>query len=163
MPIPQLAIDRYLRLRHKSDDLFAARREAHEAWMHERNEVGRLDSHIRSIFPSLHIEIDDAGNVSQIEFVPGQPRQVGHAFIPVDSRHRKTPLRVDPGVQHTIQLLLAARRRLAQAEAHRQRLSATGDGGAVLAEECLKALQERGWRPSGASEARGFGIVGVAR
>jgi hypothetical protein len=163
MPIPQLAIDRYLRLRQKSDDLFSARREAQEAWLHERGEVGRLDSHIRSIFPSLHIEIDDAGNVSQIEFVPGQPRQVGHAFIPIDSRHRKTPLRVDPGMQHTLQLLLAARRRLAQAEAHRQRVNATGNGVAALAEECLKALQERGWRPSGASEARGFGIAGVVR
>jgi hypothetical protein len=163
MDIPQLAIDRYLRLRQKSDDLFAARREAHEAWMHERNEVGRLDSHVRSLFPSRHIEIDDAGNVSQIEILPGQPRQVGHAFIPVDSRHRKTPLRVDPGLEHTIQLLLAARRRLAQADAHRQRLSATGNGVAVLAEECLKVLQQSGWRASGVSEARGFGIVGVAR
>jgi hypothetical protein len=28
-------------------------------------------------------------------------------------------LRVDPGVQHTIQLLLAARRRITQADAHR--------------------------------------------
>jgi hypothetical protein len=88
MSIPQLAIDRYLRLRHKSDDLFAARREAHEAWMQERGEVGRLDSHIRSLFPSVHVEVDGDGIVSQIEFVPGQPRQVGHAFIPVDGRHR---------------------------------------------------------------------------
>jgi hypothetical protein len=163
MDIPQLAIDRYLSLRQKSDDLFAARREAQEAWLHERSEVGRLDSHVRSLFPGRHIEIDDAGNISQIEFVPGQPIQVGHAFIPADGRRRKTPLRVDPGVQHTIQLLLAARRRVAQADAHRQRLNAAGNGVAVLAEECLKALQERGWRPSGASEARGFGIVGVAR
>jgi hypothetical protein len=163
MVIPQLAIDRYLRLRHKSDDLFAARREAQEVWLHERGEVGRLDSHIRSLFPGRHIEIDDAGNVSQIEVMPGQLLQVGSAFLPADSRHRKTPLRIDAGLQHTVQLLLAARRRVAQADAHRQRLSATGDGVAVLAEECLKALRERGWRPSGVSEARGLEIVGVAR
>jgi hypothetical protein len=163
MGIPQLAIDRYLRLRQKSDDLFAARREAQEAWLHEHGEVGRLDSHIRSLFVGRHIEIDDAGNVSQVEFVPGQPHQVGHAFIPVDGRYRRTPLRVDPGVQHTIQLLLAARSRLAQADVHRQRLNAADNGVAVLAEECLKVLQQRGWRSSGGSEVRGSGIIGVAR
>ena len=64
MSIWQLAIDRYLRLRHKSDDLFAARREAQEAWMHERSEVGRLEGSIRSAYPNLHIEIDDGGTVT---------------------------------------------------------------------------------------------------
>jgi hypothetical protein len=164
MPIPQTAIDRYLRLRHKSDDLFAARREAQEAWQHERNEVGRLDGHVQGLFPNRHIEIDAAGNVAQVDILPGQLRWVGISVIPDDGQRRKTALKLDAGTQHAVSLLLAARRRLAQADAHRQRLNATGDGLAQLAEECLQALLHRGWRPSGANMVHGSaGIIGVAR
>ena len=121
MAIPQLAIDRYLRLRHKSDDLFAARREAQEAWMHERSEVGRLEGSFRSLFPSLHIEIDDAGNITQIEFCPASLAWLGTRSLPVDSRHRKTPLRVDAGTSSTFSFCL-----LLVAVSHRPTLSASG-------------------------------------
>jgi hypothetical protein len=163
MSIPQLAIDRYLRLRHKSDDLFAARREAQEAWMQERTEVGRLEGHIRSAYPNLHIEIDNAGTVTHTEYLPGQLRMAGHAILSDGGRNRKTRMNLEPGTEQNVQLLLAARRRLAQADTRRQHLNETGNGLAQLVEECETALRRRGWRPSGGAEVRGSGIIGVAR
>jgi hypothetical protein len=50
--------------------------------------------------------------------------------------------------------LLAARRRLKQAEAHRQRLNSSGNGLLQLVEACQKELQRRGWAPSGMAEVR---------
>jgi hypothetical protein len=163
MGIPQTAIDRFHRLQHKVDDLLAARREAQEAWMRERSEVGRLDGFIRSAYPNLHVEIDDAGTITHTEHLPGQLRMAGHAILSDGSRNRKTVMRADSGTSQNVQLLLAARRRLAQADARRQHLNETGNGLGQLVEECETALRRRGWRPSGGAEVRGSGIIGVAR
>jgi hypothetical protein len=163
MDIPQVAIDRFHRLQHKFEDLLAARREAQEAWMRERTEVGRLDSFIRSAYPNLHIEIDDTGTVTHTEYLPGQLRMAGHAILSDGGRNRKTIMKLEPGTEQNVRLLLAARRRLAQADVRRQHLNETGNGLGQLVEECETALRRRGWRPSGGTEVFGSGLIGVAR
>jgi hypothetical protein len=162
MGIPQQAIDRYLRLEQKADDLRAARMEAYRVWEHAREEAARLDGSVRSCFPGLHVEIDDDGTVYHTEFRPGQPRMVGHAILRDGDRHHKRVVGIDAGTQQRIQVLLAARRRLSQANEHRQRLDATGHGLSRLVEQCEKALRRRGWTPSGGREMTGSG-AGVAR
>jgi hypothetical protein len=157
MSIPQQAIDRYLRLEQKADDLRAARMEAYRAWEHAREEAGRLDGSVKSCFPGLHVEIDDDGTAYRIEFRPGQARFVGHAILRDGDRHHKRVVGIDAGTQQRIQVLLAARRRLAQANSHRQRLEGTGHGLSELVERCQKELRRRGWTPSGSREVTGAG------
>jgi hypothetical protein len=61
----------------------------------------------------------------------------------------------DAAVQQRIRALLGARRRLAQANEHRERLNGTGHGLSQLVEACAKELRRRGWALSRTSEVTG--------
>jgi hypothetical protein len=154
MGIPQTAIDRFMMLQGKADALYAARMEAQRAWEHEWNETKRLEGSIRSIYQNQHIEIDAAGQIAIIERLRGNPHIIGYATTFPDDRERRTIMRLDDGTQQRVRLLLAARRRLAQADAHRQRLGSSGNGLLQLVEACQRELQRRGWAPSGTTEVR---------
>jgi hypothetical protein len=154
MSIPQTAIDRFMMLRSKADDLYAARLEAQRAWEREWNEVKRVETSIRSLYPNQYIEIDAEGRLAVIQRVFGNPNIVGYVTTFPDSREQRIIMKLDDGTQQRVRLLLATRRRLAQADAHRQWLS-TGDNGLLrLVEACEKELRRRGWTPSGLAEVR---------
>jgi hypothetical protein len=154
MGIPQRAVDRFLMLRGKADGLYAARMEAQYAWEREWNEVKRLEGAIRSLYPNQYLEIDAAGQIAVIERLRGNPHILGYATTFPDSRERRTVMKLDAGTQQRVQLLLAGRRRLAQADAHRQRQGASGNGLLQLVEACQKELLRCGWAPSGTPEVR---------
>jgi hypothetical protein len=154
MGIPQTAIDRFATLRSKADDLYAARMEAQHAWEREWNEVKRVEASIRSLYPNQYIEIDAQGQLAVVQRVFGNPNVVGYVTTFPDSREQRIIMKLDDGTQQRVRLLLATRRRLAQADAHRQRLSASDNGLLRLVEGCEKELRRRGWTPSGMAEVR---------
>jgi hypothetical protein len=154
MGIPQTATDRFLMLRGKADDLYAARIEAQRTWEVEWHETKRIEGVIRSQYPNHYIEIDAEGQLAVIQRVFGNPNIVGYVTTFPDSHERRIIMKLDDGAQRNVKLLLAARRCLAQADAHRQRVNSAGSGLLELVTACEKELRRRGWAPSGMTEVR---------
>jgi hypothetical protein len=128
--------------------------DAQHAWEREWNETKRVEASIRSLYPNQYIEIDEEGRLAIVQRVFGNPNVVGYATTFRDDREQRIIMKLDEGTQQRVRLLLATRRRLAQADAHRQRVNESGSGLLQLVETCQRELQRRGWAPSGMAEVR---------